>query len=411
MNVASAYKDSCIYCGSEGPFTDEHMISAGLGGDDDVFVLRNCVCSDCNTIIFSPLEREMLRCSPLAIGRVFMQPSSRKRGKNTGIPKLEAKTKVVLTESGRWVEFEFGRHAKPTLLPQLNLVGENSVEATSDTAQQLVEFVEALHRLFDKPIVCIRKLISEGKPTFELSQILWETDGYVEIGEPAYVAKPPTSGVWLERIEGANDESKSSHARLFQSQAKSIVLKLSDKMSPEASLRLFRKSVAQVDFSTAKESTITNPLVSVGMTMTLGVTDRVLAKIGINILAYVAGADYVRHPGFDEIKKSILTGLPGIQLESLQEAKQMEEILSWIPAGNHLFFISGIHLPTGEYALGMTMKLYGTSQFIKLGINVPELFALMPIIFTAEYTTHIVKQWSPIEFAKLLVPLARSMKT
>jgi hypothetical protein len=30
-----------------GPFTDEHVVSAGFGGDDKAWFLKDCVCSDC----------------------------------------------------------------------------------------------------------------------------------------------------------------------------------------------------------------------------------------------------------------------------------------------------------------------------------------------------------------------------
>lgn len=57
----------CIYCDGAGPFSDEHVVCAGLGGDDKRFLLVNVVCARCNTDVFSPLELEALRSSPLAI--------------------------------------------------------------------------------------------------------------------------------------------------------------------------------------------------------------------------------------------------------------------------------------------------------------------------------------------------------
>ncbi len=48
-------KLNCIYCPSTGPFTDEHVVPAGLGGDDKDWLLKDAVCGVCNTTIFSPL--------------------------------------------------------------------------------------------------------------------------------------------------------------------------------------------------------------------------------------------------------------------------------------------------------------------------------------------------------------------
>jgi hypothetical protein len=54
------HEGGCIYCGSPGPFGDEHAVSAGLGGDDSAWLLNDCVCRVCNTDIFSKLETKFV---------------------------------------------------------------------------------------------------------------------------------------------------------------------------------------------------------------------------------------------------------------------------------------------------------------------------------------------------------------
>lgn len=404
MTVITTSNHSCLYCGSSGPFSDEHVISAGMGGDDNRFVLKNCVCRTCNTETFSPLELEMLRNSPLAIGRIFMQPSGRKRGKSTNLPKLQSKSKAMISESGRPLDFEFGQNAKPVLIPQLTMVGESAFESTSDTVVELQDFVDAARRLFNEPIVLIRKVTGEVKPTFELSRWVWVDGEYVKVGGTEVATGPPVGGIWFEGMAICADKPSPYLARLFQTGAKRVGLRVVGDMAPEAALIFFRKAIEQIDFSTAVESLITNPVVSVGMTISVGMMDRVMTKIGLNILAFVAGPDYLRHSAFDEIKKSVMTGKPELQMTPGDESGQVKLIFDRVPAGHHVFFISGMHLPDGKYALGMTMKLYGSSgSFVKLGIDVPEPPVPVPIIFTADYTTHSVKQRSLIEFSKLLI--------
>jgi hypothetical protein len=335
---------------------------------------------------------------------MFMQPLGRKRGRHTTLPKLQAKNKAMISESGCPIDFEFGQNAKPIVLPQLTLVGENNVESNSDTIQELMNFVEAVRSLFDEPVVLIRKLLGEGKPTFELIRLNWDEGEYLADGDPEIVAKPPTEGFWLEWMDVSNQETIPYRARLFQSRAKNIELRVSSKLTPSAALAFFRKAVSQIDFSTAKESVINNPLVSIGMTMSIGVMERVLAKIGLNILVYVAGANYVRNPAFDDIKKSILTGVPELQMIPGDDSGQLKIIFDCLPANHHLFVIAEVYLPSGEYALVMTMKLYGSSgSFVRLGINLPKVPVPMPIFFTADYVKHNVKHWSFGEFHKLLI--------
>src|SRR4051794_23745756 len=43
---------TCIYCDSKGPFSEEHVVPAGLGGDDRDWLLKDCVCAKCNTTVF-----------------------------------------------------------------------------------------------------------------------------------------------------------------------------------------------------------------------------------------------------------------------------------------------------------------------------------------------------------------------
>ena len=84
----------CIYCGSEGPFSDEHAVCAGLGGDDGAWLLKGCVCRVCNTDIFSKLETKFLRSSPVALARLFLQPRTRDKGSKTGVPSVQPKACV-----------------------------------------------------------------------------------------------------------------------------------------------------------------------------------------------------------------------------------------------------------------------------------------------------------------------------
>src|SRR6202521_6455070 len=55
-NMTDRHAGGCIYCGSPGPFSDEHVVSAGLGGDNSGWLLANCVCRVCNPPIFLKLD-------------------------------------------------------------------------------------------------------------------------------------------------------------------------------------------------------------------------------------------------------------------------------------------------------------------------------------------------------------------
>jgi len=125
---------TCIYCPSEGPFSDEHVIPAGLGGDDVHWLLKDCVCRVCNTEIFSKLETKFLRISPMAIARLFVQPQTR-----SGTPSVQPTiTYHHDARSGLLLEAELGPGGAPKILPQLIVQSAYEVAIKPGLAQQAV---------------------------------------------------------------------------------------------------------------------------------------------------------------------------------------------------------------------------------------------------------------------------------
>ncbi|KPB99782.1 HNH endonuclease domain protein [Pseudomonas amygdali pv. lachrymans] len=73
--------------------------------------------------------------------------------------------------------------------------------------------------------------------------------------------------------------------------------------------------------------------------MTVGAMERVIAKIGINLLAYYLGCDYVTDPGFQQVKDSILTGTPRLSAGIIEDAS-IQSILDAAPENHHVFCLS-----------------------------------------------------------------------
>jgi hypothetical protein len=136
------------------------------------------------------------------------------------------------------------------------------------------------------------------------------------------------------------------------------------------------------------------------------VTGRVLAKTGINLLAYLAGIDYVRHPQFDPTRQSIVLGEPEIPLLTEEAKASFTPLFTGVPSGRHVFMIAGIPEPCGTCALVLLVKLYGSQiEAIKLGDNLPTPEIELPAFFIVDYSTHIVEQHSLLEFIRLYSPL------
>ncbi|ACO32722.1 MULTISPECIES: HNH endonuclease [Acidobacterium] len=68
---------SCLYCGSNGPFsTKEHVIPESLGNDD--LILTGEVCDACQRYFGKEVERYVLDKTPLAFWRTFLQIATKK---------------------------------------------------------------------------------------------------------------------------------------------------------------------------------------------------------------------------------------------------------------------------------------------------------------------------------------------
>jgi hypothetical protein len=148
----------CIYCGSSGPFSDEHAVSAGLGGDDNAWLLKDCVCRVCNTDIFSKLETKVLRSSPVAIARLFLQPRTRNQGSKTGVPSVQANLSFVPDPaSGILLEGLLETGGQIKVLPQLLVVDAEQAATTGPDAESLRTFLAELRAAIAGDVTLIEK--------------------------------------------------------------------------------------------------------------------------------------------------------------------------------------------------------------------------------------------------------------
>lgn len=397
-------KSSCIYCDGPGPFSDEHVISAGLGADDDRFLLVDMVCQRCNTDVFGNLEREVLRSSPIAVARAFMQPHGRDRGKHTTAPGIQAQHKQMATASGYPDEVDFGMHATPIVLPQLKMIGEKEFESSAASLDELRSFVTSLSSLLqDNQVICIRKRGPEYELRYEAISMLRLGKTFTQVDAASFQAKPPRRGLWLERYDETRTRGVNPAATIFKNLNGGIVLKTSN-ARVENALNFFACAVEQFSYDVQVTRDIENPIVSMGLTVTIGVMERVIAKIGINLLAYYLGRDYVTDPGFRQVKDSILTGTPRLGGHTVED-EAITTILNAASDNHHVLFLSKVSQPGGRAAIVFIAKLYGAAQSMTLALDVPEPHLPLPVFFLVDYLNHEVKQRSLFEYAEFLVEM------
>jgi len=389
---------SCIYCDGPGPFSDEHVIPAGLGGDDNRFLLKDMVCKECNTNRFSPLELEFLRSSPLAISRLFEQRQGRKRGAKENNPKINASRKHIIDADGRSLEADFGANGRVELLPQLIRTDEKTINFHARNIETTSRMVEACRETLGSSVVCAFKHSTGGQEQTMSAVYEWESDTYVE---KSRLASQKIRGdyIWLS-FDDSIETIPGHNISLFQRMNGQLVLKTNNPDSIVDALNFFRKAVAQLNLDSARESNIENPLVSMTSGFSIDVLPRVFGKIAFNILAHLVPREYLSHPEFAPIKQSIVTGEPRLPFYPQELIAHFDKLLKRLtPEGHHSFLVSAAPSPLGGFRVYVVAQLYGANvQLFMLGASLPRPPAKLPALLLVDYNEHRIRKLEPHQF-------------
>jgi hypothetical protein len=304
--VTDRHAGGCIYCGSLGPFSDEHVVSAGLGGDDDKWLLTGCVCRVCNTEIFSKLEVKFLRASPVAIARLFLQDRTRDRGNRTAAPSIQPNVMVYRDElTGTLLAAQMGGKGATTILPQivaLPRTGAVETAVSGSDSQGLRDFLARFDARLTDELMLIEKRRECFEFVFDLTPLSWVDDAY-KAGAASTSSKPAKDGIWLEALTrpataGADDRLPLA---VFGLPSGQIVCRAGFPAMAGALLSFLRQNPqvrqsGDVGPATAADA---HPGVHLRLGIDLAGYDRVYTKIGINLCASILGLDLVRNPAFD----------------------------------------------------------------------------------------------------------------
>lgn len=301
--------DGCIYCGSLGPYTAEHVVSAGLGGDDNSWLLKDLVCGVCNIGVFSKLETKFLRSSSAAWARLFFQEKGRGSGKKASKPGVDADlTYFHERNSGRLLVARWGAGGQPITLPQIiaRLLDNGDFEhaVTGGDPAETTDFLHELAELLKlDEIEIIEKQSNGGKTIFLSMTVTWDGSCYVA-GQQQQVPKVPKPCIWYEeRVRPATvDPNAILPSAIFKRPEGQIVCRVPAPQSVATLLSLLRRhpDVWQPSILPDKVEKVDGPDIHSRFSPDPEADRRVLTKIGINLSAFLLGEAIVRHPAFDQ---------------------------------------------------------------------------------------------------------------
>ncbi|MEY9543101.1 hypothetical protein ABIE85_006161 [Bradyrhizobium diazoefficiens] len=392
------HKEGCIYCGSMGPFTAEHVVSAGLGGDDNAWLLEDLVCGACNTDIFSKLEAKFLRSSAAAWARLFLQEKGRGSGSKASKPSVDADlTYFHEPASGRLLVARWGSGGQPITLPQIiaRMLDKDSFEhaVTGGDAKTTNEFLQELADLLRRDqIEVIEKRHSGDKAIFLSMPLDWNGAVYVA-GQQQQVPKVPKPCIWFEeRVRPATvDPMAILPSAVFRRPEGQIICRVPEVRSVATLLSLLRlhPSVWQPSMLSDRIEKVDEPDMHSRFAPDPQADRRVLTKIGINLCACRLGAALVRHPAFDIGVEYARMGQGKIEDAPLRLSR-----LPPLDGRNlHVFALLPETISSSRHSILFHAQLYGGPLIcLRLAeFTEPPKELLKPIVVLVDYQKHKIE--------------------
>jgi hypothetical protein len=356
----SRHDGGCFYCGSQGQFTVEHVVCAGLGGDDRAWVLKDCVCGTCNTDIFSKLETKFLRGSPVALARLFLQPWTRDK---TSVPSVQPKASYVAEPTtGVLLEAELGAGGSSVILPQLVIVDAQQAAVTGPDAASVAAFLLDLQKALSDEVTLIEKTKQGFEFIYETTPLSWKDGGYA-VGESGTTSHAPKAGIWIEpliRPVTAQDGAPLL-PRIFRRPAGQLVCRVDVAEHAGLFLTVLRNAPELMDASKVGSAGTTEgkPGFHQRYNMDMAAYDRVLTKIGLNLVAKLLGLDLIRKPAFDAAVDYARNGVGGISKLSPACLLPLTNMLGSALPDRHVLTLLSVPRPNGGHALVFMARFYG----------------------------------------------------
>lgn len=330
-----------------------------------------------------------MRSSPAAIGRIFLQHHGRGKGKKASIPTIDTRTATIILPEHGPIEAEVASRGKPVALLQLVFLGDGQVKLAGGDHTPVADFLESLRLAINEKVTLVAKRTDSESATYHAEHYIWDGDGYKVVGNEI-LSKPPTACVWREPLTVLpQTDDAGRKPTLYQRTAGQVVLRLSDHQEAASLLTQTRKATSQLPQSVQPDfEPLANPVVQLSLSMQMNDYGRVLAKIGVNLVAHVFGERYVRHHAFNRTKRSVLTDSVPIVVQSTEAGKAF----NGVPHDRHVMTLVHQKSRAGRFHVALLIRLYGASTFVHLSSNALRPPIEDPVVFVIDYNAHRIEQ-------------------
>jgi hypothetical protein len=135
------------------------------------------------------------------------------------------------------------------------------------------------------------------------------------------------------------------------------------------------------------------PLIKQAYSFDMDAFVRVLAKIGLNVIAHRAGPDTVRAPEFDRARRFVLSGADALKFD-LNSRQRFPAALEALSSKRHLIGITANRIRGVEEIFAIFRLYAGPIHKITLASYSRGSTAAQPIWLSVDYNAHKIQQHS-----------------
>ena len=355
-----------------------------------------------------------MRSSPIAIARVFLQPKTRGRGKQTGMPSVQASVSYYEDIENRvLLEQELQSGGRPVLLPQMVVKSKEEFIVSVPDAAAGAQFIEQVKSEVTKETITLIEKIREGVEwRFYMTPLRWDDDkGFVQNGERAGEAKPPKSGFWIEPLDlpirPNAEETFSLPPRLFRRAAGQLVCRVDNAKQAMAWITVARTDLVQIEVpADAKPKEAERGYVRQRINFDIAAWHRVLTKTGVNLCAKILGVNLVRRREFSGAKDYARTGEGYVMMVPPEKAHRVSSMFGPLLRHHHVFLITATKARRDQdRGIAVFSRLYGGQIEGLLLAEIPkdDVRPEHPIFVVVDYVAQRITQMTAEEYALFAV--------
>jgi hypothetical protein len=189
-----AQESSCVYCGSKGPFSDEHVLARAFAGPGENWMLKDLVCCKCNRL-FSTYERAWTSAPGESAARIHWGPAGRKR---KGVAyQAHPSENIFLIVKGDRISYEADilRGTAPRLRPQI-ISAKDGLFAVAGAPGDAKRLTDAVNAFWGAPEITIQKRLEPGPRQFRIAVL--NRGDHFRFEDIQLRTKP--AAAWLDRF-------------------------------------------------------------------------------------------------------------------------------------------------------------------------------------------------------------------